>query len=349
MLEELQSWWQTLTPETLAALQTGGTLVGVLLGGHILGGMVARRLRKHNFDAALRLPGSSPPGTTPEHGIGPTLVAGMLVRLTVWTAAAWWMAHKYGRPDLANTLSLVISRTWAVAAMLVTVLGLGSLLAHRLITCLEGPKGATEVHGLRNGSAAPHRSVAGAVGAAAYVLVTLLVLLMAADMFDWPLTRSSAQALWGLAHQLFIASSALLIGYLGARAARDLATSEGAASPEKRAGQFTAVAIVGATTVLAVGMLLASTGVLVGLVALGVLGVSIWLVRGYLPDVTAGLKLRTHKIEEVWFDGEPWQVADIGFLTSQVQRAGAVHRLQNRLVLEAGVKPAAQHKMAQSY
>src|SRR5262249_30208385 len=155
------------------------------------------------------------------------------------------------------------NRTWALAAVLVATLGLGSLLAHRVIDCLQGlPK--AEGLGARNGASGSHRGVAGAVGAGVYGLVVLLALLIAADLFDWPLTRSSAQALWGLAQHLLVAGAALLIGCLGARWARDLVTADGAASPEKRAAQYTALGIVAGTTALAVTVLLSGAGVLFG-------------------------------------------------------------------------------------
>jgi hypothetical protein len=90
-----------------------------------------------------------------------------------------------------------------------------------------------------------------------------------------------------------------------------------------------------ATTVLAVAVLLSSAGLLVGLAALAVLGFLLWLVRGHLPDVAAGLQLRAHKVREVVFDGAAWQVSEVGFLTTQVGRAGEFCRVKNRLVLDA--------------
>ena len=60
MLEQLQTWWQTVTPETQEAIQTGGLVLAALLGGQFLGMMVARTLRAWNFDAAVRLPNSPP-------------------------------------------------------------------------------------------------------------------------------------------------------------------------------------------------------------------------------------------------------------------------------------------------
>jgi hypothetical protein len=336
MLDELQTWWQNTTPETRTALQTGGLVIAALLGGHFLGAIVARALRARNFDAALRVPGSSSSGAEPDHGITPTLIAGLLVRLTVWAGAACWLAHKHGRVEFAHTLELIIKRTWALAAVLAAALALGGLLARRLIDCLHGlPNAGAPVAPSRNGAAAPRGGVAGAVGAGVYILVALLVLLIAADLFDWPLTRTSALALWQFAQHLLIAGAALFIGCLGAGWARDLATSEGASSPEKRAGQYTALGIVAATTILAVAVLLSSAGVLIGLAALAILGFLLWMVRGYLPDITAGLQLRTHNVREVYFDGEAWQVSEVGFLTTQLGRRGEFCRMQNRVVLEA--------------
>jgi hypothetical protein len=335
MLEQLQTWWQNATPEIQGTIQQGGLVLLALLGGHFLGAMVARGLRARDFDAALRLAGSS---HSPESGRGitPSFLAGVLVRLTVWAGAGWWLARQHGRDDLASTLGLIINRTWALTTVIVAALSLGSLLARRLMDCLSGA-GQTGAQAVpyRNGAVTPKGNVAGAVGAAVYVLVVLLVLLIAADVFDWPLTRNSALALWQFAQNLLVAGAALFIGCLGAGWARELATPEGSASPEQRAGQYTALGIMAATTVLAVAVLLSSAGVLLGLTALAILGLLLWLARGYLPDVAAGLQLRAHRVREVFFEGAPWQVAEVGFLTTEVGRAGEFCRVQNRRVLEA--------------
>jgi hypothetical protein len=331
--DELQKLWQNVTPETQVLLQDGAVALVALVGGHFLGAIIARALRAKNFDAALRLPGSPPP-LADANGFTPTFVAGMLVRLTVWALAGWWLANKYGRADIAHTLGVIINRTWGISAALVAALALGSLLARRLMDCLNGlPKTAADA--ARPGHAASHQNAAAAVGAGAYVLATLLVLLIAADLFDWPLTRNSALALWQFTQHMLIAVAALFLGCLGARWARDLATPDGAASPEKRAGQYTALAIMAATTILSVVVLLASAGVLLSLATLVILGVGLWMVRGHIPDVVAGLQLKANKVREVFFEGQPWQVAEVGFLTSQVGRAGEFCRVQNRVVLEA--------------
>jgi hypothetical protein len=342
VLDELTTWWQNLTPEALDTLQDVGLVLAALLAGHVFGTVAARALRARHFDAALRLPGASPPAPDGDGGFTPSFVAGLLIRLTVWAGVAWWLAHKHGQVELAGTLELIMRRTWALALVLAAALGLGSLLARRLIDCLQGlAKSGPEALPSGFGAAAPHRGVAGAVGAAAYVLAVLLVLLMAADSFDWPLTRSSALALWQLAQHLLTAGAALLVGWLGARWARDLAAPGTATSAEQRAGQYTALGIVAGTTVLAVAVVLSGPGLLLGLGSLALLGLLLWLVRGYLPDVAAGLQLRGHKVREVWFDGAAWQVAEVGLLTTQVSRAGEFHHVPNRLVLKARMRGAA--------
>src|SRR4051794_16108525 len=103
--DQLLSWWQNLTPETVAAVQNICLLVATLLGGHFLGTMVARGLRARNFDAALRPPGGTAPAGT-EHGFTPTFFAGTLVRLTVWAGVGWWLARTHGRADIAAPLGL---------------------------------------------------------------------------------------------------------------------------------------------------------------------------------------------------------------------------------------------------
>jgi hypothetical protein len=347
MSDELRAWLPNITPGTLDNLQTIALVLVALLGGHFLGAMLERTLRAKKFDAALRLPGSSREGTEPEHGITPTFVAGLLIRLTVWVGMAWWLAAKHDRVELANALALLLKRTWALATVLTTALALGSLLAHRLMDCLRNlPKGGWAVAPSAK-EAAPRRwDVAGLLGAGVYLLAVLLVLLIAADVFDWPLTRTSALALWHLAQNLLVALAALLIGSLGARWARELASSEGEPSPEKRAGQLTGLSIMAFTTLLAVSVLLSSAGLLIGLAALSILALLLWLVRGYLPDVVAGLQLRVHQVREVCFEGEAWQVAEVGLLTTQVSRRGEFCRLQNRLILEARMQGASSEAVS---
>jgi hypothetical protein len=333
MLEQLQTWWQNTAPQTQMLLREGGAVVVVLLAGHFLGAMAARALGARNFDAALRLPGSTPPGPPAGHGFTPTLFAGLLVRLTVWAGVLWWLARQHGQPELAAGVARVLSRTWALASVLVVTLALASLLAQRVMDCLQGP--AKEAPAARNGAGSSHRNVAGAVGAGVYGLVVLLGLLIAADFFDWPLTRSCALALWQLAQHLLTAGAALLLGCLGARWARDLTKPDAATTPEQRAGQYTALGLVTAATLLAVAVLVASAGVLFGLAALGVLGLLLWLIWGHLPDLAAGLQLRLHKVGEVFLDGDEWQVSEVGLLTTELCRAGAFSRLPNRRVLSA--------------
>jgi hypothetical protein len=342
MFDEVQSWWQNIIPETQANIQAVGVAAAGLLGGHVLGTMASRTLRARNFDTALRLSGGSPARPETDHGITPTFIAGLLVRLTVWAGTAWWLARQYGQAELASNIGLIINRTWGVAAVVLAAVALGGLMANRLIDCLHGAsKPAPETLSSRNGVAASRWDPARVVGAVAYILAVLLVLLIAADVFDWPLTRGAALALWQFAQHLLVAGAALFIGCIGAGWARDLATSEGAASPEKRAGQYTALGVMAGTTVLAVAVLLSTAGVLIGLAALAILGLLLWLVRDHLPDVTAGLQLRAHRVREIWLDGEAWQVSEVGLLTTQVCRGGTFGRLPNRRALEARMQEAA--------
>ncbi|MCI0682434.1 MAG: hypothetical protein L0Y71_10035 [Gemmataceae bacterium] len=342
-LEELQTWWQELSPEFHSGLRTVGLVLAALVAGHILGKIAARTLRARNFDAVLRLPGSAPtPPAEIDAGITPTFLIGMLVRLTIWAWAGWWFANQYGRVEIAERLGLIISRSWAFAGVLIVILALGSLLANRLVGFLQGGmKPGADAPSLGYGTqptAAPRHGAADAVAVAVYVLVGLVVLLIAADMFDWPLTRSSAQLLWQLAQKLLTVAATLLIGLLGARWAREM-VAEPAATTEKRAGQFTALGMLAISIFLSLGVLLSNANLLLGLAALAFLGVGLWLCRGYLPDISAGLQLRMQHVREVWFDGVPWQVADIGILTSQLCRDGAVHRVHNKAVLDLHVAP----------
>jgi hypothetical protein len=332
MLNELQSWWQNATPETQTLVWDGGLAAAALFGGLIAGAVVARILRGWNFDGAFRL-SSVPPGGGVDRGLTPTRVAALLVRLTVWAAAGGWLAGRYGRPDIAETVWLVIPRVWSLTAVLAAALVLGGLLARRVADCFQDPSQGGAAY--RNGTA-QNRNVAGAVGAGVYSLVLLLALLTLADSFDWPLTRTAAGALWQLVQRMLTAGAALLVAYLGVRWASALATPVSVPTPEQRAGQYTALALVAGTTVGCVAALLSSgSAVVFGLLAMPVLGVVLWVGRGYLSDVLAGSKLRADKVGQVYFDGAAWQVSGVGLLTTEVGRAGEYNRVRNRLVLDA--------------
>src|SRR5262249_14458192 len=157
-----------------------------LIGGHFLAALVTRTLRGWDFDASLRVPGAAA-AADPARGLTPTRIAGILARLTVWAAGGWWLGPKYGRAHIAATPALVVYPTWALAAVLTAALALGGLLSSRLIEALHALPRPEQASPLRNGAATPHRSAAGAIGAAVYAVVSLLVLLIAADLFDWPL------------------------------------------------------------------------------------------------------------------------------------------------------------------
>jgi hypothetical protein len=340
MLHELQTWWQNITPEMLALLQQAGVGLGALVGGYLLGSIVARFFRARDFDAALGLSGP-PAAAGGKPGFTPTFVCGMLVRATVWGAAVAWLSRQRGWGELADTIGLVINRGWALASILIAALALAGFVSRRLIDCLQiVPTGGSVSSATRNGTAGLSRGVAGGLAAGVYGLVLLLSLLVTADLFDWPLTRSSAQALWLLAQNLLIAGAALLIGGLGARWAREVVTAESSASPERAASHYTALGIVAVSTVLAVSVMLSSAGLLFGLAALAILGGGLWVMRRHLPDVAAGLLLRAHNVTEVEVEGEPWRVAQVGFVTSDVRRGGVFNRLDNRKVLASRLQSA---------
>src|SRR5436305_12249042 len=61
-LNELQSWWNDVPPETRAYVWDGGVAFAALVGGFVIGRMVARTLRGLNFDAAFDLSGGGPAG-----------------------------------------------------------------------------------------------------------------------------------------------------------------------------------------------------------------------------------------------------------------------------------------------
>jgi hypothetical protein len=332
MLNELQSWWQNATPETQTLVWDGGLAAVALVGGLIAGSVVARILRSWNFDGAFRL-SSVPPGGGVDRGLTPTRVAALLVRLTVWAAAGAWLAGRHGRPDIAETIQLVVPRVWSLTAVLAAALVLGSLLARRVADCFQDPSHGGAAY--RNG-AVPNRNLAGAVAAGVYGLVLLLALLTLADSFDWPLTRTAAAALWQLVQRMLTAGAALLVAYLGVRWASALATPVNVPTPEQRAGQYTALALVAGTSVACVAILLPSGGAMVvGLLAVPVLGVVLWVGRGFLPDVMAGWKLRADKVGQVQLDGTAWPVSGVGLLTTEVGQRGASYRIRNRLVLDA--------------
>jgi hypothetical protein len=332
-LNELQSWWNDLPPETRAYVWDGGVAFAALAGGFIIGGMVARTLRGLNFDAAFGLSGGGPGGGPASRSYAPTRAVGLLVRLTVWAGVVWWFLGKYGRADLAESLRLIGGRVWALIAMLAGSLVVGDLVSRRVTDLIQGS--LTGPNGTARTGAAPNRYVAGAVGAAVYVLVLLLALLVAADAFDWPLSRTAAGALWQLGQQLLTAGAGLSIAYLGAHWARELATPTDPVTPELKAGQYVGLALIGGAAIGGVMALLSGRGILIAMLALPILGGLLWLARDYIPDVMAGLKLRKEKVVQVWIEGTTCRVEGVGLLTSEVGQGNETGRVRNRLVLAA--------------
>ena len=329
MSEELRSWWQNLSSQNRAYLFDAALALGALVCGHILGVMVARFLRARRFNSIFRVTEQFPNEPQEDRGFTPTTLAGHLVRLTVWAFAAAWLLRQYGRAEIADTITKTIGPVWGVAAGLALTLVIASMLTRRVMQCLDSGASLT---GNRTG--APSRTVAGAAGAGIYVLVLLFMLLTAADYFDWPHTRNAVADVWQLALRLLTAGAAVLVGYLGARWAREFATPQGAAA-DLQPAQRTAVAIVVGSTALAVALLVFTSGLGLGVAVLVVIAALVYLGRGRLADVLAGLKLKKAKVGTVWFEGVPWQVEQIGFLQSDVSRDGTSYKVANQLVLEA--------------
>jgi hypothetical protein len=287
-------------------------------------------LRARNFNSIFRVRGSISDQPQEDRGFTATMIAGLLVRLTVWAFAAVWLLRQYGQPELADTTTKVIGQVWAVAAGLAASLALAGLLARRAIECLDSGTPQTPN---RAGTPPPSRMVPGAVGAGIYALVLFLMLLTAADYFDWPQTRTAVSDFWQLALRLLTAGAAVLVGYLGARWARELATPESDAEPQP--AQKTALGIVVGTTSLAVALLVFGAGLGVGVAILAVLAGFLYVARGRLADVIAGLKLRKNRVGTAWFEGVPWQISHIGVLQSDVLHNGACYKVPNQVVLDA--------------
>jgi hypothetical protein len=333
MFANLQSWWQDLNPEVRTYALDGAVVLGALIGGHILGVLASRFLRRRKFDGLFRVTPPPPDYLDDGRGITPTMLAGNLVRLSIWAAAASWVARAHEQPEFAATLGHFVRQTWMVAGVLTAVLAFAGLLARRVIECLEGFTPTAQGAGSRAGTT-PTRGLAGAVGAGIYGLVLILTLLTVADSLELPLTRTAALSLWQLALNLLIAGAALLVGILGARWAKSLTPQRDAAAHE-RVGQYTSLGIVAGTTVLAVALLLFTAGLSAGVAAICIAGIVLFFAQGHFTDVIAGLKLRREKVCTIWRDGVAWQVTRIGLLNSEVSRNGDTFKVQNRHVLEA--------------
>ena len=334
-LQSLQSWWENLSPELRGYLMHGALALGALLGGQIVGAVVARVLRGRSFDSLFRVTTPVPGHVEDGRGFTATWLVGLLVRLSVWAAAGSWFAREYGQAELAATLTQVTGKTWAVAGTLTGALALAGFLARRVIECLEGGTAAAPAVAGRNGPP-PARSLAGPVAAGVYGLVLILTLLAVADSFDLPLIRTAVTSLWQLALNLLIAGAALLIGGLGARWAQAASTPQAAASSPERVGQYTAIGIVGGTTAVAVGMLLFTVGLGIGVAVVAVACVGVYFAQRHSADLVAGLRLRMNKVTEVHKDGVAWQITRVGLLNSEVVgRRGENFAVQNRHLLEA--------------
>jgi hypothetical protein len=162
-------------------------------------------------------------------------------------------------------------------------------------------------------------------------------------LFGWALTGSVVAGAWSLLLHAVTAGTALLIGWLGYRWARSLTFSEIAATPPPaRAAHYAALAILTSTTLLAIALLAANLQGLLGVAFVLLLAFVLWPLRGYVPDVWAGILLKAQKVQHVRIDGELCQVGEVGLLTTRLHRQEEQLTRRNKLVLEAHLQGASK-------
>src|SRR5262249_49646565 len=237
-------------------------------------------------------------------------------------------------------LEWAAGRVWSLAAGLIFALYLARFLAGQVIEFAQSAPLSEKLNGwlprASTGREPRVSGVAALAGTAVYGVVFLLLLLIAADVFGWALTGGVVAAAWFLLLHAVAAGAALLIGWLGYRGARGLTLSEiAAAPPPARAAHYTALGILAGTTLLAISLLAATIQGVVGVAFVLLLAFVLWPLRGYVPDVWAGILLKTEKVQHVCLDGEPSQVVEVGLLTTRLQRQEEELTRRNRLVLEA--------------
>jgi hypothetical protein len=233
-----------------------------------------------------------------------------------------------------------VGRVWSLAAVLVVALYLARFLAGQVIELLQSAPLGEKLDGWlarpSEGSEPRVRGVAVLAGTAVYGVALLLVLLIAAVLFGWTLTGSAVAAVWFLLLHTVTAGVALLIGWLGYRWARSLIFPDAeVALPTAQAAHSAALVILAGATLLAIALLTATLQGLVGVVLVLLLAFVLWPLRGYLPDVWAGIFLKWQKVQKVRLAGELSQVAEVGLLTTRLQRQEEQLTRRNRLVLDA--------------
>jgi hypothetical protein len=306
--------------------------------------MVSRRLRARDFDASLRASWLAP-ADGGRAGFTPTDLVRDLVRCTACGAGVWWLATEQGWAALAHNLEWAAGRVWSLAVVLIVALYLARFLAGQVIKFVENaPLSDTLDDWLpraRGGREPRVSGVATLAGTAVYGVVFLLLLLIAADLFGWALTGSAMVAAWFLLLHVVTAGTALLIGWLGYGRARSLIFSEvEAAPPPRRAAHYTTLGILAGTTLLAIALLAATIQGAVGVGLALLLAFVLWPLRGYVPDVWAGILLKGQKVQHVCLDGEPSEVGEVGLLTTRLQRKEEQVSRRNGLVLEAHLQGA---------
>jgi hypothetical protein len=270
-----------------------------------------------------------------------------LVGCTAWGAGVWWLATEHGGISLARTLEWAAGRIWSLTGVLLVALYLARFLAGQVLAFLPAAPLSDKLDRWLPGTSGDRESrvssVAALAGIAVYCVVFLLVLLIAADLFGWTLTGGVVVAAWYLLLHAVTAGIALLIGWLGYRWVRGLTLSESeAASPPARATPYTALGILAGTTLLAITLLATSLQGVIGVGAVLLVAFVLWPLRSYVPDLWAGILLKSQKVQHVSLDGELSQVDEVGLLTTRLHRQEQQMTRRNRLVLEAHLQGASK-------
>ena len=344
-----QETWPALPPAAQLAVRAAGVFATALVAARAAGWLAGRRLRAARFDAAFRRPWSPPAAGTraDPHPATPTRLVTGLVRLTVWGGGLWALAQLSGWTDLARRLEWAVGRVWALAAAILAALYLSRLLTERLVEAVQ----ASPLKATFDGWPAPAAGREARGGGPAVVagllvdgVAVLLVLLVAAELTGLALAGEALAAAWHLALHVFTAGVALLIGWVGARAARAQAVADaGPVSPPAGFGSYAAASVMGAAALLAVLLLAGNLPTYFGLVLLVLVVMLVWPAQRWLPDVYAGVLLRAHRVKEVRMDGDTYPVGAVGLVQAQLSHPEGPRARRNRDVLEAHLAGTGPH------
>ncbi|HVK14623.1 MAG TPA: hypothetical protein VM597_38145 [Gemmataceae bacterium] len=332
--------WQDLVPEVRTAIRAAATLLVTVFVARAAGWMTDRRLRAAHFEALFRRPWLPTPAAIADpHRPTPTKMVTALVRLTAWAGGVWVFAYLSDWPEVARGLESVVGRVWGLVAVILAALCLSRLFTGKLVEVAQASPIKEKLDAWQSAAAARESRVSGPVVAAgllADVVVTVLALLVAADLFRLPLTGQALEAVWQVILHLFTAAVALLIGWLGARWVRAQAAAEpGPVSSPAGYGAYAAASVMAGAALLAILLLAGNFPTYFGLVLLVLVVMLVWPAQRWLPDIYAGFLLRTQGVKEVRIDGVPCPLAPVGLVQTDLAHPDGVQTWRNRAVLEA--------------